>query len=207
MTVGDGIFYSTLLLMFGAAVHQITVRKLWTPVIQVVAAMAALAVALHVFGIWRDQQSKGPMPPTELMGIRVGMRPVDVSLKLGEPSLKRGSAPGPVRWLYGSTSDGLPHTLIVFGDGDEGATVRTICRANGYEELLGIASHDSERRVLEVLGTPSATSVAADGLRQAITYEQYDVTYELEKGNVTTICLNSGAPLRYRDEHAEHAVR
>ncbi len=86
MTIGDGIFWSTVLILLSAAIYQISIRKKW----KLVGKMVALLLLFGVVGgaaIWGwYSYNNRPSPVAELNGIRLGMSPVEVKLVKGPPS-------------------------------------------------------------------------------------------------------------------------
>ena len=214
MTLGDGIFYATLLVVVAVAIHQISVRHKWKLVGKLAGGLALLGgLAGGVAWLW-DQRQSDPAVPRAFMGVQLGMTPVEVTLAIGEPDEKlnddekqtkekkdeqRKSEP---MYLYGKADQAS--TFVRFYDAKEGGEpkVEWICRFNGNERLLGFGSPDStETEISQKLGQPSDVSIQKDGLRKTLTYSKWKVAYEFQRGHVVVACLTDNPKMTYVDEY------
>jgi hypothetical protein len=287
MTIGAGIFSSTVLLIVVFALWQTTKHHKWKAVGKAFAAIVALGTAVGVT-IWGwNEYSERPVPQNALAGIALGMSPLDVQIQKGKPSEAipamdetpaewmddpiveptRGTAPamekpkpitfdevaqasskpwkkyqapangganpfdqfdeprksrfvpdspqhgapptGPaavtgsdMRWLFDDGDYTDAFTLVVFDETDAAMRVSIVCRHNGYETLFGLSRGRSDHDVVEKLGNPTTVSIRADGAAKLISYEHWNAAFEVEKGEVTALCVANRA-VRFAQEFGE----
>lgn len=255
MTLGTGIFASTILVLLAVALWQVTKHRRWRLVGTVLGVLVGLT-ALIALGVWGwTEYANRPTPQRSLAGIALGMVPVEVKLRKGEPQsvspftcgrplsslpkegrfndldatqqallptltpeqeqlkqqllleLKRraeagmpGTRCGPPntseareRWFF-------PDMHVVFKTSNNGLKVSSICRDSGTERLIGVSPGAPESDVLAELGKPTYVSIRNDGLAKVISYRQWNVAFELEKGRVSAMCVAEG-DVRYPDEY------
>lgn len=240
MTLGTGIFASTILVLLAVALWQVTKHRRWRLVGTVFGVLVGLT-ALIALGVWGwTEYANRPTPQRSLAGIALGMVPAEVKLRKGEPqsvspftcgrplsSLPKegrfndldatqqalllelirtaearmpGTRCGPpntsearARWFF-------PDMHVVFKTSNNGLKVSSICRDSGTERLIGVSPGAPESDVLAELGKPTHVSIRNDGLAKVISYRQWNVAFELEKGRVSAMCVAEG-DVRYPDEY------
>lgn len=85
MTLGDGILWSTVLILTAAAIYQFSVRKLWNTVGKVSTVVVLIgAVVGGGFVGWNHYKLR-PHIVNEIGELRLGMTPLEVTLAKGEP--------------------------------------------------------------------------------------------------------------------------
>jgi len=86
MTLGEGIFWSTVLILVTFFLYQVSVKKKWKTVGKVFTILV-LVGALIGGGFWGwNVYELRPQIMGELDGVRLGMSPVEVKLVKGAPT-------------------------------------------------------------------------------------------------------------------------
>ncbi len=173
MTIGDGIFYSTILLVLAGAIYAISVRGKWKTAGKVFSVFVLVVAVSYAIFYGYDQYQSRPQSSaseplaavTEYMGVKLGASRVDVTLKHGLPERESN----PIR-PDGKKQDVLYYDgFAVTLSGEEVANFAyMVCSDGSYtygRELLGIGIYESEDRVISLLGAPSSESIDADGLK------------------------------------------
>jgi hypothetical protein len=213
MTIGDGIFYSTILLVLAGSIYAISVRGKWKTVGKVFSVFVLVgAVGGGIFYGYdqyqsRPQSSPPPAKPeplaavTEYMGIQLGASRVDVTLKHGLP--EQESSP--------TRPDGKKQDVLTYDDfsvtlrGEEVANfVYMVCSDGSWpnaRDLLGISNNWSEDGVISILGAPSSESIDADGLKKIMNYRELNLSLVLAEGRVDEICMTEGGSIRWFEEY------
>lgn len=210
MTLGDGIFWSTVVIVVAGAIYQISVRKRWKLAGRVVGVLILVGFVIGggIWG-WFEYQSR-PYIVDQLGGVRLGMKPVQVKLAKGEPT---NSHKDPIReedgtyqmgWGFRESeySDSM-QLVIFFGDTAAELEVGIVCRFGGYGELLGISFGSPETHVIEVLGEPTHVSVASDGLMKQMSYARWQTSYRIRQGKVVALCIARSGRVTFREEYNE----
>lgn len=197
MTLGDGILWSTVLLLSSTGIYLLSVNGKWTNFGKVFAVFVLIAIVVGV-GIWGyDWYKDRPYAETEFQGISLGMRPVDVTLLKGSPN-NESTTPEyrenfdnfTVMYIYKDTESGPGKTAVIMrGPAAEDLRVMRVCALDGYAHLLGVGPSDLEREMIEALGESSHTSISADGLSKWVNYEQWNAAYLLSAGEVSIRCM------------------
>ena len=187
MTLGDGIFYSTALLVIAALLYFISINGKWMLVGKIAGGLV-LAGLIYVGGfVAYDLYDNRPMPivaVTEYMGIELGAPRVDVTLAIGEPD----SALRKTRLLVYddftvSLTDEAPNRV-------SSVCTRNYANNNG---LLGIAHNASEARLLDTLGPPSSESINSEGTSKILNFEALNANFRITAGRVNSICMDNSA--------------
>lgn len=202
MTVGTGLFLSTLLVLTVAILWQITAHKKWRVAGKVSAIGSALLILLGVVVYSWIYFSNLPSPPTvttELVGIKLGMTPVEVKLKLGQPvSISDPEMEGErIRIdIYYSTA-----AIVFYGSDKYTTKAEIICTSDRSNDLLGISGYDGESKIIERLGDPDATSIRKDGLAKMISYSKWNATFQIEKGEIVQECIHDFPVMSFVEEY------
>ena len=92
MTLGDGIFWSTALILLAVASYQIFRHKKWKLVGKVFGALFLVGAVLGG-GLWSwTVYQERPSPVQGLEGVRFGMTPAEVKVQKGEPTNEEADA-------------------------------------------------------------------------------------------------------------------
>lgn len=207
MTLGEGIFYSTFLVIVVWSIYQISRHKKWKAVGKgfVLLAFVFTVIGAGVWG-WIAYQAR-PQLVKEFAGFELGMRPVDVTLAIGEPKGKLAAKEDEdgtyhMFWFHseGDYDWSTNVYLSFFGDSEDNLTLERICLYSGSGHLLTIGLGDSETAVIEKLGNPTSTSIDNEGLIKILNYTEWLVAYQIKAGKVTRSCATS-APMSFRVEY------
>jgi hypothetical protein len=206
MTLGSGIFASTLIVVFIFLLWQATKHRKWRAIGKVAASLVGCCLLLGA-GIWGwDLYASRPQLQNELDGITLGATQIDVQLRKGKPSSEDAGRTGSddVSWLFVDDPDRNENYTFVLFSKDKSThalSVSVICRHASYETLLGFSSYAGESAVLAKFGKPTYTSIRADGLAKAISFKQWRAAFEFEKGKMTAACVSGSGKVRYSDEY------
>lgn len=215
MTLGDGILWSTVLILLAAGMYQISIRKKWKLVGKVFGVVILIGAVIGG-GVWGWFKYQGrPYIAEELAGIRFGMTQLEVQLAMGEPEISlpvRGSEDSDPElgrryghfWVYGGT-DGVERVLTIrfYGDAPEELGAAIVCERDGFNKVLGIGRFNSEKTVIDKLGEPTSVSIDSEGLKKYISYEQWGVAYEIEQRKVRRYCIIESGPMTYYTEYGD----
>lgn len=205
MTVGDGIFWSTVLLVVFASIVLITKSKRWKTFFKVFAIFIALGVVVAT-SIWGYSKYKTrPQVMKSLNGIHLGMSEVDVTLQKGEPDQVSEIDPTPEGFrkylVYKGVSDS--YTYANLRGKRDSMLVTDICDQGGYGRVLGFDRYSSENAVLEKLGEPSHVSINDKGIEKLISYPRWNAAFKIERGHIVAVCITSRPYMRFLNEYSE----
>lgn len=201
MSLGAGILWSTIILVTFASVYLISRAKKWLLVGKIFALIVVVSAAVYLgTWAWRNYKDR-PQTVSELGGVSIGMKPVEIKLALGEPSYDTTAQASDRREMVFSKNSGKLFVIFEIVDGNELAKI--ICSTDYRDEVFGLGKYDTEKRILRKLGTPVATSVNASGLGKMISYPKWKVSFEVEKGAVTSVCISKDGTVNFVDEYQE----
>ena len=205
MTLGQGIFWSTVLVVITFAVHQISVRRKWRTAGKFIGAclFALFLVAASTWG-WFAYQNRLQVA-TELDGISLGMTPLEVRLAKGAPTSEIERDADKLVFYYrpGSGSE----TLIFFSKDLGQLRATQICIIQGYERVLGFGPGSSEKHIVKRLGKPDETSINIDATSKLISFRRWNVSYTIERGRVQDVCISDSEFIRFANEHSPSTKR
>jgi hypothetical protein len=211
MTLGDGIFWSTVLVLLAAAIYQMSIRKKWKTVGKVF-GVVILAGAAIGGGAWawdaynNAEEEFVPSVVTALGGIRLGMSPVEVKLAKGMPETENEPTPNEQGKFVMDWAIGGMFPVVFFGDSPNNMKVALICQSESAflpGDLLGLRRNDTESAVIERLGPPTHESISADALSKTISFEQWKVAYTITQGRISGWCVTESGSVTYSDEYQE----
>lgn len=198
MTLGDAFFWSTVLILFSLGIRQITKQRRWKSVGKVVLGLVLIYVVIGAsYWSWNRYQER-PIVMSELAGVRLGMTPVEVTLKLGMPKKKEEKSIGTDRYMVFHYTE----TYVWFKtEGSEMRVYRILCFGNVRETIAGLSIHSSEDEVISKFGQPTSTSINKAGLEKILSYGQWNAAFGIEKGRVSKIVIFSGGEFSYSEEY------
>lgn len=212
MTVGDAIFWSTVLILFAAAIYQVSIRKKWKFVGKTIGVFFIIG-AVGSAAIWAYFSYKNrPSPATELNGVRLGMTPLEVKLAKGAPTIDQEATGDKqddkfkLSWQFRGNLGDESTVVIFYGASADTLKVSIVCSSGGYPTLLGLGRYSGEEDITKKLGQPSAESISKDGLSKFMSFESFTVAYELSKGQVTKVCVTESGGVSYVEEYQQKST-
>lgn len=205
MTIGDGVFWSTVIFITFASIVLVTKKRRWGIFFKGLIIFVALGLVVGA-GAWLySKYENRPQVMSSLNGISLGMLEVDVTLQKGKPDQidERDTAPDGFRKLlvYKGTSDS--YTYAILRGGKDSRVVTDICDTGGYGRVLGLGGYSSEKDVLEKLGQPTNVSISEQGTEKVYSYPQWNAAFELAKGTVTRVCVTNRSKMRFSVEYGD----
>jgi hypothetical protein len=200
MTIGDGIFYSTILLVLAGSIYAVSIKGKWKAVGKAfgVITVAGIAIGGALVGYEQFQNQEPEPEPEQLMavieymGVKLGAPRVDVTLSHGVPNRESDR----------ELRDDNNYRQILFYDdfyvmlqGEESANlVSRVCtlEAINYtekDELLDVSHFSNEDILRGMLGAPSSESINKEGTLKLMNYEELNVSFEMKERRVDTICM------------------
>ena len=130
-----------------------------------------------------------PQVVTELVGVELGSRPVDVTLQLGKPNADTNEMDDVPEEFAGRYFfyEGYKNIRVAFG---EAGLVTSVCSDHYYDDVFDLGVYDREDEIVSKLGEPDKVSINQTGLRKAISYPQWNVVFVLEEGSVVQTCID-----------------
>lgn len=205
MSIGDGIFLSSVLLSIVGLYAATKDRWNWKRIAKWGLALPLAAVAILSLGIWSySTYQERPAAMAEFEGLKLTSTPADVRFLKGEPIAKHSTED---QWVYdahsGSAQPEDAVVLVKFRDGKirhvtYWANERQI--VNPY--LLGFSIGSEYEPIIKRLGQPSHISTSANGLNRILSFEQFKIFYDFEQGKVRAFGIfdPSTGPMKYTKE-------
>lgn len=151
---------------------------------------------------------------TELNGLTLGMRPVEVTLAKGEPS---NSSEKPQQsqdgayfslnyYFYYPGSYGEESELLLVhfsGEDVKSLIADRICSDSidrFYVKGISYLKYTKESEIIEKLGQPTGISIYKNGLSKWLSYEPMNVAFELQKDSINQVCI-SKSNISYVEEY------
>ena len=207
MTTGDGILYSTILLILVFLGYKISVANKWKATLKILVPSVLVPLFIFIGWVWYEEVGGGlfkgePEFLTSIQNITVGMPMVDVILLKGAPDSSGDSS------SYDSSGDinDSSYKFYNFSYGSGNLYVRS----NELDIVSMVcSSYDSDTRsrtkevVISELGEPSDFSINASGTKQFLNFitptDDY-VSIEFYQNKASAVCL-SHDPLKYIEEY------
>lgn len=206
MTVGDGIFWSTIVVVVFISIVLLSKYGKWKAFgkgLGIVVLLSALASG----GYWGWlQHVNRPQVTTSLNGISLGMTEVEVTLAKGIPT-----EPAEAKLVEDDKS--IKKTLSyddcfvrLRGPTEEDLVVTTVCDTKEWSttKVAGIDTRTSENEVVRKLGQSPNTSVNEEGTIKILNYPKWKAAYFMQKGSVIQICITEES-IGYRVEHPAYS--
>jgi hypothetical protein len=210
MSIGDGIFFSAILLSVVGLYAATKDRWNWKRIAKwgigaPVALGAFLATGLWGYSTYENRSTK----QTQFEGVSLSSSSSDVRFLKGEPIHKNSSED---LWVYDAHSGSSQSEDAVLLVQFRNERIRHITYwanerqiVNPY--LLGFTIGSNYEAVLQKLGEPSNVSTSADGLNRVLSFEKYNCFFEFQRGRVRTFGIYdpAGGPVKFSQE-ADHTT-
>ena len=219
MTLGDGILWSTVIVVLAASIYQISIRNRWRTVGKAfgILVLAGILIGGALWGEYIYKSRPRPYAVTELGGVRLGMTPLEVRVAKGAP-INKGNATLDLQedsrfrmtWAFDIVPieelKGLPLLTVIFDARTQNdLKVSIVCERDGYRSLLGLSSGDTEEDMVEKVGLSTNESISEDGLSKLVSFKQWKVAYEVAKGQIGHVCVSESGKVAFADEWIESA--
>jgi len=194
MTIGMGIFLSTLLLILVFAIRQATRYQKWRLIGKIAAVVVIVCVAIGALAYaWVSISNlpPGPSRVTELAGVKLGMKPADVTLALGKPDASEDPMSEGKEITTGYIYNSPSRTIVFFGPDKYHLTANIICTGDYGAKLLGFDIGSKKADIIKRLGEPDEISVSRDGLSEYISYFKWNAAFQLAQGMLTQDCVST----------------
>lgn len=205
MSLGEGIFYSALLLSVVGLYAATKDRWKWKRIAKWgIGLPFALAIVLGLITYLYEKYEERPQIQNEFGGISLTSTQADIRFLKGAP-LEEHSKPD--RWVYpahsGSGKAGDAFYIVQFRD----TKVRYITYWSNEDQIinpyvLGLSVGSSYDEVVKKLGQPSSVSTSSDGLKRLLSFEKYQAFFEFSQGKVLGYGIYAPAtgPIKFRNE-------
>lgn len=170
MTLGEGIFYSSLFL--GVIGLYIATKDRWRWKRIVLWPLGLIALVAIGGGIFAYVESL-PTVQTEFLGISLGDTKADVKFKKGAPGEETEDS-----WAYAFPSQTDGDIYVVDFKGDDVQSI-TYSGNDGFygPRIQGIRPNERSAEIVERYGDPSRLCVSDDGLERRYEYDEYNVFF------------------------------
>jgi hypothetical protein len=188
MSLGSGLFYSTVLILLAVSFWQISKRKKWKLFGKISAALASVCTLVVTVGYLWNYVSTRPKPVTEFEGVKLGASITDVTVALGAPSLVIGSE------LFFES-----RKLSADFNTDISRSLSKLCAYDDGPNLMGFDETTTESEIIEKLGKPDSVSISGDGLSKLISYQKWKAGFSITENLAQLRCMTNGK-MAFNDE-------
>jgi hypothetical protein len=199
MSLGTSIFLSAVLLSVVILFAVTKDRWNWKRILKWATATPLCLFAVVIGGMYlQDAWESRPTPQTQFDGFSLGASPGDIKLAKGEPNEIVDSE----RWLYYS-GDRKSGYQVNFQDNKVRYVLYASTEANySTPNLLNLTKGATRDEIKARLGEPSHVHTSSDSLRQVLSYDKYNVFFELEKHRVIAygIYHRTFGPMQFDEE-------
>jgi len=206
MTLGTSLILIVILVLLIQGIKFISRKKKWRLVAWIAGLLFLLAIIITSC-VWGWYQYKNRLQPINKLGsVALGMNPVDVTLAIGKPSqeILPDNFDNKRTYIY----TGYTEYYIRFSGSNEKPSdvADVICSDGIYIKVFGLSKYDSEEKVLKKLGAPTSQSIRSDGLVKAISYGKWNVSFEIEKGIISRVCISSDGEIKFINEYNSNTL-
>jgi len=189
MTLGDGIFASTILIVVAFAFWKITIHHKWLLTLKIiVGSISALYGTIVLYEEW-EKYKRRPQEVFSHNNIELDMSEAEVIAQLGEAKEFSNKENEKIRNAQWRKSGG---EIMNVGFDVETKTVIYICEKS--TSLSTPAGYSPRQWQIErKLGEPSSVAYFANNTIKVMYYKKFNTSYHLEKGEVITYCVSEGA--------------
>lgn len=199
MTIGDGLFLSSLFL--GVVLLYIFTRDRWSwkkIVVRSIAVVFGLVLVIG-FGTYAYVQYENrPQIATSLWNVAIGASPSDVKFAKGEPTEIDNEVSTKPRWVYKTEHV----TYFVEFKEDKVARVMAVGERLYLPSVGGVSAYASFEEISDKLGPPSYISRQKDELQRTYSFSKYNVAFGIERGEIQMIAVgvSEASPVRFSNE-------
>lgn len=200
MSTGSSIILVAVMAGMGFVIYKVHQKRKWKLLAKIAGVLFAIGLLVGGGSYAYYWYQNLPYVATQLGEISLGMTPVEVTLQLGKPGTDSTDNLGMRRFMYAEY--GSIDYLVTFEKDATGMErVTIVCSATYHGNIFGLATYNSEEDVIRRLGDPSVTSVHKDGLAKMISYEKWKVAFNIQQGDVESICIAASGKVSYAEEY------
>jgi hypothetical protein len=179
MTIGTGIFLSTLLLVLTFIVNR--TRSRWNVKKSFIVIMAISALLFSVFiTIYLIQER--PQVQNELWGVKLGDTIEEVSYLKGKANTVLGKdGHYDSSFVYDSEK---PKYVVSFVDNKVVSVQALFGKKHDYTKIQGVWSFGDEKSVEDKFGKPDESKLVADGSIRKYKYNKYHLVFLFKKTKI-----------------------
>lgn len=189
MTTGEGIIWSTVLILVVASAWRISANGSWKKVIKIFGSLllfiAAIAIGVEIYK-WFDRR---PKKFTGLQEIELGMLESEVLVNLGQPA-ERNDQESYYVIFYSKSYDPEYRFSVSFDKKSKRANM--ICEEGDFTDLY-INTYLSEKDIEDRFGKPTTTFVNPDGKFKSLSYPKYNLTFLFSQKRLLRLCVTENA--------------
>lgn len=171
-------------------------KSIWKILLKIILILILVPIVISALTLTYQWYQDLPHSVNQLGSIKLGMKPVEVTLALGKPSQETTDYKNRVRYIY-TDYGGKTRYLITFNE-QTGAS--QICSEDYSNDVLGLGVYDDERQVTNKLGEPSKVSINEEGLMKLISYSEYNIAFGIKEGDVSLTCVTD-SEMSFVDEY------
>lgn len=206
MITGEGIFYATVLILLVACFKHLSKTKRLKLIGKFMGGFVILCFivgfSIYSYNLYQNRL----VQQNSLFGVSLKMKLIDVRLVLGEPEKKLENKNSKnediLIYFYKTYSWGEIDKYIKFKKQESYWYVYAICDLNPNGKIYDLFTFTEESEVVKKLGEPTSHSVNQDGLRKFLTFKYLNIAIEIEKNNITTLCLTDDDNVQYINEYS-----
>lgn len=179
MTLGTGIFLSTLLIILVTLYGLTRERWNWKKIISRT-FIALVSIGVFVAGsIWGfSTYQNRAVVHTEFSDIKLSHTQSDLRFIKGSPHTEDENI-----WLYRDKFDNEHELVVIFIENNIRAIIY-VGDCSYCNEISGLGIGDSYKKVINKYGGPSAISTSEDELERLLSFEKYNVFFQFRENRV-----------------------
>jgi hypothetical protein len=202
MTLGEGIFASTVLVITSLAIAQLVKTKGWKIALFSIAVLSLTITALVIGSNLADNLSNRPSELSQFEGVSLGMSETELLIAKGEPLRIQPRDEESDIYIYGESASAEGESLgVFFRQRDNSKTVSDICVFDPFPQTNGIWFGMPEAQVRTTLGKPNAESIQSSRLAKIMTFDQLNTAIHITAGHVSGFCVTDREKFTFRLEH------
>lgn len=179
MTLGTGIFLSTLIVSVLALYGMTKERWMWKKIVvrtvlTLILLIATISGGIHGLKLYQNRAT----PQTEISGIKLSNTKSDIRFIKGAPDIEKDNI-----WAYREGIDNEYKLLVTFHE-DTIRAVIYVGDCSYCNEISGLGIGDSYEEVIEKFGDPSNLSVSQDKLERLASFEKYNVFFTFRENQI-----------------------
>ncbi|WP_319478439.1 MULTISPECIES: hypothetical protein [Marispirochaeta] len=189
MELGSAIFLSVLFLSFLYFVHTKKNEWNWKKIIKRILLLAfSLLLIVTIIGLSYNYFSELPKKETEFWGLKINSTKSDIKFLKGMPTEYENGK----YWAYVYDITSINNTeqalyIVFFEDEKIRSIIYNGPKYHSSPQIQSIGIGSTYRDVVEKFGSPDYVSISSDELERALTYDNYQVYFELSKNQVISL--------------------